>query len=203
MVPSLLLAVPSAFGIPVAIGASLGCVAALVALRALRGTASPAVIGACLLGASGVAAQLAVARTAPASRLSFVLGAAGGWCWYVGWQYSEQRAGLAAQTLAVGGLFWVGGAITLAVSFAGSDWPVCWSLALGSVAGAVSVAVSWWHAELDRLDPKSALVVGTFVAPAVIAAVFSAELLFVTFLIAVVVGIIGWSHLRLASDKAD
>lgn len=189
------------FLVPVVAGLTLlGC-AAVVTVRELRRIG---VVAACLLGAVGVAGQLAIARSAPASRIGFLLGTVGGWCWYVGWLRSERR-GLAEQGLAVGGLLWVSGTITLAVGFSGPGWPVQWSLGAGLAAVAGTAVVEWTGRGDGALTPGGSLaivpVVVAFVGPAVVGFLGGPELLFVLFLICAVAGLIGWSHVRLAQAR--
>ncbi|WP_336327323.1 hypothetical protein [Halovenus sp. HT40] len=199
--PALLSGIGPGFAAPVVAGlALLGC-AALVTVREFRATARAGVVVACLLGAVGVGSQLAIALSAPASQVGFVLGTVGGWGWYLGWLRSGRR-GVAEQALAVGGLLWIGGTITLAVSFSGPGWPVRWSLAVG-VATAVGTAVLGQTGRGGGALSRSVMLAVTPVAvafggPAVAGYLFGPELLFVLFLIWTVSTLIGWSHVRLA-----
>lgn len=196
--PALLAGIGPGFTVPVVTGlALLGC-AALVTVREVRATARPAVIVACLFGAVGIGGQLWISRSAPAAQIGFLLGTVGGWGWYLGWLRSGRR-GLVEQALAVGGLLWIGGTITLAVSFSGSGWPVRWSLGVGG-ATAVGTAVL---GQTDAAGSRSgalavAPVAVAFGGPAVVGYLFGPELLFVLCLIWTVSVLIGWSHVRLA-----
>lgn len=200
--PSALLAgISPGFAVPVVAGFVLLCCAAVALVRELNATARPGVIVTCLLGAVMIGGQLWIARSAPAARIGLLLGTVGGWGWYLGWLRSG-RQGLAEQALAVGGLLWVGGTITLAVSFSGPGWPVRWGLAVG-VAAAVGTVALGQRARGDGMFSRRRLlavtpVVITFGSPAVVGYLFGSELLFVLVLIWTVSVLIGWSHVRLA-----
>ena len=185
-------------------GASLVGSALLSLGRELHSTRRPQVIGPVGVGTLAVCGQLALAESSPAARVVFLLGIVGGWCWYVGWLRSERQT-LAEQSLAVGGLLWVGGTITLAVSFDGPGWPVGWSLAAGVVASAVTALFCRLSRKTDgtvlRVGKESAPVAGIFVAPAAVGWLFGGELLFVLFLISAVTVLLGWSLVRLTGNR--
>lgn len=194
---SLLLAgVSLGFGVPVVASLALGGCAAVVLGRELRTERQLAVIGLALAGVIGVGTQLVIANSAPASQLAVIVGTVGGWCWYVCWLQSGQKQRLAEQGLAVGGLLWIAGTVTLAVSFGGPEWPLLASLGLG-VAAAVVTAV------LSRASPirASRPVVVAFVSPGVVGFLLGPELLFMLFVICAVSALIGWSLVRLEQGR--
>jgi hypothetical protein len=204
MAPGSLLAglgLTAAFAVPVATGAVLVGVAAVVAVREAQHTARPGVVGVCLLGAGGVIAQIVLVRTTPASRLGFLLGATGGWCLYTGWQFSRRWEKLAEQALAVGGVLWISGTLAITVSVTGPDWPIRWGLTIGLTAAIATVTLGRWHRERTGIERTATPVIVAFVGPAAIGAVFGPEILFVLYLIAVVVVVLGWSLLRLEQAR--
>jgi hypothetical protein len=195
------LGLTGAFVIPVGIGAVLVSIAVVVAVREGRRTARPVVLAACLVGAGGVGTQTVLARTMPASQLGFLLGTTGGWCLYIGWQFSQRWEKMAEQGLAVGGVLWISATITITVTLAGPNWPVRWGLALGLTTAIATVALGRWHREVERRKWTATPVAVAFLGPAAIGAVFGPDILFVLYLIAAVVVVIGWSLLRLEQAR--
>lgn len=200
--PSALLGgISPGFAVPVVVGFVLLCCAAVAIVRELNATARPGVIVTCLLGAVGIGGHLWIARSAPAAQIGVLLGTVGGWGWYLGWLRSGRR-GLAEQALAVGGLLWIGGTITLAVSFSGPGWPVRWGLAVGVVTAVGTAVLGGTDRGDGALSRSRALAVTpvavAFGGPAVVGYLFGSELLFVLFLVWTVSTLIGWSHIRLA-----
>ena len=196
--PALFAGISPGFAVPVVAGLVLLCCATVVIVRAFRTTARPGLIVACLLGAVGVGGQLWIARSAPAAQIGFLLGTVGGWGWYLGWLRSGRR-GLAEQALAVGGLLWIGGTITLAVSFSGPGWPVRWSLAVGVATAAGTAVLDQTDDARSRSGTLSVTPIAVaFGGPAVVGYLFGPELLFVLYLVCTVSALIGWSHVRLA-----
>ncbi|MXR51891.1 hypothetical protein GRX03_09775 [Halovenus sp. WSH3] len=164
--------------------------AALVAWRyRQRGT----VVAFCLLGAVGVVGQVAIVRTDPLSRLGFVLGTTGGWLWYLGWLAAGRGRAQAERGVAVGGLLWVAGAVTVTISLAGVGWPVQLSLAGGALAGVVTAAYSRLRADGWRQPGIDSVMIGAaFVGPAVVGRAFGTEVVFVLSLLWTVLGVLGW-----------
>ncbi|WP_436901920.1 hypothetical protein [Halovenus halobia] len=173
--------------------------AAIVALRASHCPRNLPVVGYCLFGTLGVGVQIVIASRAPAAQAGFLAGTVGGWFWYLAWLRSGRGKGRSEQTLAVGGLLWIGATIVVTVILAGSGWPVWWSGGLAALLGAGTAALDGATERVHAASP----VVAAFGLPAVAGAVFGPDILFVLCLIWTVVGLILWSLVRIEQARRD
>lgn len=212
------------FAVPTAMGTALVVASLVVGFRLYRSGASPLLVAGALLGSVAVVAHLAVAAGEPASTVGFLLGSVGGICWYVvGVSAVPARAkdlnsdarlsgiahsnSIVHQSLVVGGILWIAGTVTVTTTVSPQEWPIRWSLLIGlflaAIAAVPRIGGQEPTAEIESRRLFLGVLTSAFLLPAAVGVVFGREILFVAYLIAVVIAVIGWLLVRVATGDSS
>lgn len=188
---------------PILLGSALILASLLVAVRSLRVSGRAAAGAVAVLGALGVAASLVGGLDRPGSPGAFAVGAVGASCCYAA-VCPELFAGdsrRTARTVALLSVLWIAGFLTVgATAGVGSRHYVLGGV-FGLLVAGVALVSSWWNDDRTGQQYGWLGLSAAFLCPATVGVIFGEELLFVTYLIAAVVGTVLWWFDRLRQGR--
>lgn len=157
-----------------------------------------------LAGSGGVLVSLRIALDSPASITAFVLGVTGATLCYVAvlpQPFHRARQPLSSQAVAVVSLLWIAGALVVGGTAAGDARHQVWGGIFGAGVSIVSLGVRRSYRGRDNNESAYRYAItalaGAFLFPVFLTVLFSEELAFVSYLVAVVLSIILWWFRRL------
>jgi hypothetical protein len=197
---------PQVFPVAVAVLLGVAAVADTVRVLSVRRAGYPYHRTAGVLaGTGGVLVSLWIVLDSPESIVGFVVGALGATLCYVTvvpQSFEGDQQSIAAQAVAVLSLLWIAGALVVGETAAGGTshqvWGSIFGVALSVVLPGVRRVSQTVREGGNAHRVAVAALVAAFLLPVLLTALFSEEVAFVSYLVAVVLVVILWWFWRLA-----